>query len=252
MDSLNSSFNEDRFSINAENEERREFKNNLINNHLKINKKSKKCKKIPFIIIPTLFTFLFFITSLIFFIIISQRTELPYTYEEKAYNKPKYSSHEYSSVEFKNGLKLLLVQVNSDDVAGGSITFDYGYLNNKFNPGYLKLAFLSLISEKVNNSESYIDYLGKFNYEVEKYYSSFYFQILGGGFENYLKDFATLTYLNNKDERFNQIKNVDLTVFNDFNEKRNHLLEFLIYGYGKMLEEKFSWRENFWKTDKNI
>ena len=231
MDSLNSSFNEDRFSINAENEERREFKNNLINNHLKINKKSKKCKKIPFIIIPTLFTFLFFITSLIFFIIISQRTELPYTYEEKAYIKPKYSSHEYSSVEFKNGLKLLLVQVDSDDVAGGSITFDYGYLNNKFNPGYLKLAFLSLISENVNNSESYIDYLGKFNYEVEKYYSSFYFQILGGGFENYLKDFATLTYLNNKDERFNQIKNVDLTVFNDFNEKRNHLLEFLIYGY---------------------
>ena len=74
------------------------------------------------------------------------------------------------------------------------------------------------------------NYFGEFNQIVEKFYSSFYFQILGGGFRNYLKTFSELTYLKDNDERFNNIsKNIFSNTNN--NDKKSHLLEYLIYGY---------------------
>ena len=57
---------------------------------------------------------------------------------ENPYTKPKYSSHNYTSITFENGLKLVLVQINTEDDAGGVISFDYGYLDNKYKPGYIK------------------------------------------------------------------------------------------------------------------
>ena len=141
------------------------------------------------IILLLIITFLTYISYVFIF-------EVKYNYEEKAYVKPKYSSQEYSTVTFDNGLKLVLVQTSSDDKAGGVISFDYGYLNTKFEPGYLRLAFISLINDNISNSFYLNQYFGEFNYAVEKYYTSFDFSILGGGFQSYLKHFAALTYFN--------------------------------------------------------
>ena len=201
-------------------------------------KKEKNCKynkllNIPFslyililIILLCIITFLTYISYIFVF-------EVKYIYEEKAYIKPKYSSQEYSTVTFDNGLKLVLVQTNSDDKAGGVISFDYGYLDTNFEPGYLRLAFLSLINNNISNSFYLSQYFGQFNYAVEKYYTSFDFNILGGGFQSYLKHFATLTYLKDDDERlkFEQISKKSFDTSNSLVERKNHILEYLVYGY---------------------
>ena len=118
--------------------------------------------------------FMLCITIIIYLVFIF-KYKVTYIYEENAYTASKYSSHKYSSIQFENGLKVVLVQVDSDDYAGGSISFDYGYLDNKYAPGHINYALVSLISDNVNNSEPYINYLGEFNHEIGKYYSSFYF-----------------------------------------------------------------------------
>ena len=144
--------------------------------------------------------FLITIICGIIYLIISSKYEITYTVVENAYIKPKYSTHNYTSITFENGLKLVLVQVNSNDRAGGAISFDYGYLDNKYNPGYIKLAFLSLQNYNIQNDD-FENYFGEYNYEIGKYYTSFYFQILGGGFKKYLKTFSKLTYIEKDDER---------------------------------------------------
>ena len=232
----NSNFNENDLIINSDDSERATTNISINNDKSQSNivKKTIKCKDIPIIIYPLIVSALLFIVSLITLFVIRAKYEITYKYEDNAYIKPKYSSHKYSSITFKNDLKLVLVQVSSDEEAGGAISYDYGYLNNTFDPGFLKLAFLSLISEDVDNSKSFINYLGKFNSEIEKYYSSFYFEILGGGFQEYLKYFSTLTYLkNDSDKRFdnNHIGTQDLKPLDNVEEKRNHLLEYLVYGY---------------------
>ena len=229
----NSNIEENDLIINSENEEITINNTSIDNEKYKsiIVKKSLKFKDMPFIIYPLILSGLLLIISIIVLLIIFSKYEIKYVYEKDAYIKPKYGSHNYSSVTFNNGLKLVLTQVDLDDKAGGSISFDYGYLDNKFAPGHFKLAFLSLISDPIRNSEPYKNYLGNFSCEVEKYYSSFYFDILGGGFQKYLKVLSTLTYIENKDERFNHIDNIDLTFTSSIIEKKNHLLEFLVYGY---------------------
>ena len=202
-----------------------------------IHKRRRKLTDIPFILYIVLFTFLAFIISLIIYSIMKSKYKITYTYEENAYTKPKYSSHNYSSITFENDLKLVLVQVDSDDKAGAAISFDYGYLDNKFNPGYYELAFISLINYEVQNSDLLTYYFGKFDWDVEKCYSSFYFNILGGGFQRYLKIFSELTYLKDNDERFNNISDKDLTSSIYRDERKNHLLEYLIYGYKNSSED---------------
>ena len=176
-----------------------------------------------------LIIFVILIICIIIYLSFLSKYEVKYTYLENAYTKPKYSSHNYSSITFENGLKLILVQIDPGEEAGGAISFDYGYLDNKYDPGYIKLAFLSLIKENISNSEYLENYFGKFEYEIGKYYTSFYFQILGGGFQKYLKSFSELTYLEDDDERFNDIDNKNLDSYT--NSYRNNLLEYLVYGY---------------------
>ena len=202
------------------------YKNNIEN--VIIIKKQKKCKDIPFIIYPIIITFLLTIISIILLIAFSSKYEITYIYKENPYNKPKYSKHNYTSITFNNGLKLILVQVDSDDEEGASITFDYGYLDNKYEPGIIRLAFLSLISDEITESDVFLNYLGLFYFGLEQYYSSFYFHILSGGFQDYLKIFASLTYLQGKNKSKDDI---DLTPFNFFEDRKNHLLEYLVYGY---------------------
>ena len=196
-----------------------------------ISKIKLKFMNIPYIIFPAIITFLVFLIYLFLYIAFISKYKISYNYEENAYVKPKYSTHEYSSITFENGLKLVLVQVDSDDEAGGVISFDFGYLNNEYEPGYMKLAFLSLINDNISKPENLTNYLGKFNYVVDKYYSSFYFNILGGGFKEYLKLFSALTYLKENDDRFNHIGEKDLNYGNNAEERKNHILEYLIYGY---------------------
>jgi secreted Zn-dependent insulinase-like peptidase len=74
--------------------------------------------------------FVMLIICLIIYLIFLSKYEITYTYVENAYIKPKYSSHNYSSITFENGLKLILVQIDPGEEAGGAITFDYGYLDN--------------------------------------------------------------------------------------------------------------------------
>ena len=88
-------------------------------------------------------------------------------------------------------MKVILVQVDRDDKAGGAISFDYGYLDNKYNPGYIKLALLSLVNENRIYSEDLENYFGSFDWDIGEFYSSFYFEILGGGFQAYLKHFLS-------------------------------------------------------------
>ena len=174
---------------------------------------------------------LLFIILIITYLIYLSLYKIDYTYEEEPYVKPKYSSHKYSSLTFENGLKVILVQVDRDDKAGGAISFDYGYLDNRYNPGYISLALLSLINNTRIYSEDLENYFGSFGWDIREFYSSFYFEILGGGFQAYLKTFSELTYLNESDERFNNIDNVDLNFAYRFYSIQSYLLEYLIYGY---------------------
>ena len=204
-------------------------KNSIL--YTQIKKREFKFKDIPYIIYPTILTFLLVIICVIAYLIVLSKYEITYIYTEDAYEKPKYSAHNYSSMLFENGLKLVLVQVDPDDRAGGVISFDYGYLDNKFEPGYLELAFLSLVNENVYHSDFLTNYFGVFDSEVDKYYSSFYFQIIGDGFQDYLKSFAELTYLEDNDERLNSINKLNLDKSNNYNYKKSNLMEYLIYGY---------------------
>ena len=209
--------------------------NGDISSQLSLLKVKKKKLKIPdFINIISIITFLIFISILIMYLINISRYKTTYKIEEDAYLKPKYSSHNYTTITFENGLKLVLIKVDPDDQAGGVISFDTGYQDTRFEPGFLRLAFISLISKDTSNSEILSKYMGNFNYIVEEFYSSFYFNILGEGFLDYLKDFSKLTYLDNDDERFNDIDKIngkDLNMNSYADTRKNHLLEYLIYGY---------------------
>ena len=205
--------------------------------YTKIKKSQFKFKDIPFIVYPAIISLLLFIIGILMYLLFLSKYEITYIYEEDAYEKPKYSKHKYSSITFENGLKIVLVQVDEDDKAGAAISFDYGYLDNRFEPGYLELAFNSLINKEVSGSENLTNYFGEFNWMVNKYYSSFYFEILGGGFQSYLKIFSQLTYLKDNDERFNNIGNNYLNKDYKYSERQNHLLEYLIYGYKNSEDE---------------
>ena len=209
---------------------------------------SKKCKDIPIIIYPVIITILLVIISIIILLAFKSKYEVTYIFEKDTYDKPKYSAHNYSSITFKNGLKLILVQTEGKEQAGASITFDYGYLDNKYDLGIIKLAFLSLIYN-ITETESYKNYFGYFNYDIEQFYSSFYFQILPEGFQQYLKYFSKLTYLEKNDNRTKQFDEIDLTPDDNFQERKNHLLEYLIYGYKNKQEDLLPQGNNMIKNN---
>ena len=221
-------------------------KNNIEN--VIITKKSRKCKNIPFLIYPILIVILLVIISLIIYIIFNSKYKITYIYDDNPYDKPTYSTHNYSSITFLNGLKVVLVQVDSDDEEGASIVFDYGYLDNKYEPGYIRLAFLSLISDNMTNSDVYINYLGYYFRSIEQFYSTFFFHILSGGFQQYLKIFSELTYLEQNDNRTKKIYDKDLSLDEYLTEKQNHLLEYLVYGYKNNSEDMIPQGDNITKN----
>lgn len=146
------------------------------------NPKSKK--KCPFLFYIFLFSLIILIGFILFTLITKLSKKENYTLDDNIYLKPEISNNNYTTVKFNNGLELLLIKVDENDTAGGIIAFDTGYLDTDYENevGYLKLAFLSLITYEVKNSIKLIDYLGKFDYSIEEHYSFFSFSILNSGF----------------------------------------------------------------------
>lgn len=221
--------------------------NNILNNSnsnitLKSKNSSKKRKIIPYIIFLVILVAIITIAMAIVYVIVIIKYKENYTVEEEnVYLRPKTLEHSYSSMNFQNGIKVVLGQVHYNDTAGGAIAFDKGYLNNEYKPGYLNLAFTTLINElKYNKSgqafEHLNNYIGEIKYSVDEDYSCSYFQILNNGLLEYLKYFGELLYLKENDQRFNN-SYINLSSNNfpnsetNKNKRESHLLEFLIYGY---------------------
>ena len=197
---------------------------------------TKKKFKFIFMIYILLFTFILFIIFLIIFIVVLFQYKENYKYEENYYLKSSISNHNNSRIEFNNGLEIVLTQVNTDDNAGGAISFETGYLDNKYEPGLLKLAILSLGRNERTFREYLNDYLGNLNKVSEEFYSSIYFTILNSGFQHYLKNFSIYTYFD-KDiytsEHLNRtytiFSNITSNIYNNYNEREKHIIEFLVY-----------------------
>ena len=213
---------------------------NNIYREINLKNKTKVISSIPYLWFVLILTiFLFIVTLIIYLIVISTYNE-NYTIENNIYLKPKISGHNYSSILFDNGMKIILTQVHFNDTSGGAISFDSGYLDNKYKPGYLHLALLCLINKlKFGKSEinyKLKNYLGEIYYSIDNDYSSFYFTILNNGFRDYLRYFSELTYLKENDERINSnfinstLNNLMNNQINK-NKREDYLLEFLIYGY---------------------
>ena len=199
-----------------------------------IREKSRNKNKLPFLVYILIFTAIIFLGSLIFLIIVSIIYNENYEYEEDIYLKPDISEHKYSRLTFDNGLEIILIQIHSDDMAGGAMTFDTGYLEQKYEPGILKL---TLNSFRLNSYENYRyirEYMGSLDQATEEFYSSTYFTILNSGFQHILinfKDFTKFSPPRNVSQSINN-RNTSLIIsnlLNNINEREKHLIEYLVY-----------------------
>lgn len=226
-------------NINILDEENKDLKNRfLVKNNSNLSEPiiytKNKNKKFPIIAFVLIFALLILIGMILTLIIEYIKKEKNYKTKNEPFIKPSISNHNYTTLNFDNGLELLLIKVDEDDKAGGAIVFDTGYLDINYEPGFLTLAFSSLIDNDIQNPEKLEDYLGTCTYSIEEHYSYFYFNILNEGFFPYLEIFSRLTYLNENDSRYNEITNKSQKLKinnNNLNKKENHLLQFLIYGY---------------------
>ena len=199
-----------------------------------IREKSRNKNKLPFLVYILIFTAIIFLGSLIFLIVVSIIYNENYKYEEDIYIKPDISEHKYSRLTFDNGLEIILIQIHSDDMAGGAMTFDTGYLDQKYEPGILKL---TLNSFRLNSYENYRyirEYMGSLDQATEEFYSSTYFTILNSGFQHILinfKDFTKFSPPRNVSQSINN-RNTSLIIsnlLNNINEREKHLIEYLVY-----------------------
>ena len=213
--------------------------------------KSKVKQDIPFLIYILIFSFIISIAGAIIYIIITNIYIENYIYNDNnVYEKPMVSEHNYSSLTFSNGLEIVLTQVNYDDSAGGAISFNKGYLDSKYPPGFLKLAFLLLNNMNEDDLENLNDYRGTLRQSIEEDYSSVYFSILNSGFQNFLKSFKSFTFFNEENINLNFEEKINI-MDKDFEYSRNiikmrenHLLEFLIYGYKNEKEKDLLYMGN--------
>ena len=203
---------------------------------------TKKCydklSELPFIVYILLFTFLLFIISIIILIAIlsSSKYKIYYTFEENIYLKPKISGHNYSRITFENGLEMVFCQIHYNDMAGGAISFEEGYLDKKYEPGFLRLALLSLKFNKGDNPKNFEDYMGELFQAPEEFYSTMYFTILNSGFESYLVNFKDYTSYEEDVNKFNKIindtlnnMNSSLSSLSSVKDREKYLIEYLVY-----------------------
>ena len=158
---------------------------------LNIKEEIRNKTKLPYICYVFFFEIFLFIITLVAYLIVISTYKENYTLNDNIYLKPKISEHNYSSITFDNNIKIILTQVNYNDTAGGAISFDKGYLDNEYKPGFLNLALLSLINNLTNDKNEIRyklkNYMGTLDYSLDEYYSTFSFTILNNGFFDYLK-----------------------------------------------------------------
>ena len=193
--------------------------------------KHKKCH-IPFIVYILMFTFIILIISIILLIWTLNHYEIYYEDKKDIYIKPNISDHNYSKISFRNGLEIVLTQVSIDDIAGGAISFERGYLDKKYEPGFLNLAFLSLKYNDEENSTHLKDYMGTLAQAPEEFYSTVYFTIINSGFQKFLSNFKG--YTSYEQENFtehveNNLKKMNLYNFSSVKQREKYLIEYLVY-----------------------
>ena len=198
---------------------------------LTIERETKKRFTLPFIIYVLIFAVILLISSLISLLIVYLEYKQNYTFEQNIYLKPSVSGHRYARLKFPNHLEIVLTQVHSDDMAGGAISLDSGYLDKNFLPGFVKYAFLCMRNNDFNQIQQLQDYMGSLTQVSEEFYSSTYFTILNSGFHNYLKNFQD--YSNSK-TNFSNFANWrllrDYTLAKrSVKEKEKFLIEYLVY-----------------------
>ena len=237
-------------SFNVENKNKNEHNNinryEVNNAELKesfiLQKKIRNKKRFPLLFFIFIFSLILLLGFLIAYLVLYIIKDEKYEEFKDPYLKPFISHHSYTKYIFDNGLELLLIQVDENDLAWGTIAFDSGYLDTRYDPGILKLAIKSLINEEIEKANELKDYNGDFQYSVDEFYSTISFQIMNSGFSKYLKIFSKLTYLNKEKEKMikNNIENNKIIIQkdaegeqNDLSKRENHLIEYLIYGYTK-------------------
>ena len=200
-------------------------------------RKEKNKIRLPFIFYIFIFSSILFVGALITLLIIFLNKKPNYDIYNDPYIKPSISEHNYSKLIFHNGLEIVLTQVNYNDSAGGAISFEKGYLNQEYDPGYLKLVFYSFRNNERNSSRYLIYYMGDSKKATEEFYSTIYFKILNSGFQNYLKNFTNQvknevneTNITNFIRRLASRMDTFKPPLNDLNEKEKHLIEYLVYG----------------------
>ena len=198
----------------------------------------KKRRALPFLLFIFIISVLIFFIFLLFFIIKSLSIKNNYKYRYDEIEKPKLSQFKYSNLTFDNKLEVLLVQVEENDTAGGSIIFDTGYLDNQYEFGELKIAFFSLINVIISKTTHLSDYLGDTKYEVDQYYSYFSFNILNAGFFEYLEIFKNLNFFIDEEiikKQIQEVNNTRATNITDFEGREKFIFEYKIYGCENIL-----------------
>jgi hypothetical protein len=169
-----------------------------INSFYIINKKNKK--RLPLLFYVFIFSLLLLIAFIIYFIVTLINKKENFSIDDNPIEKPPLSNYKYSKITFNNGLEVLLVQINENDMAGGSIVFDTGKLDNQFKYINLNSSLRSL--DIINKtSPDFFDYFGEIKNVADDYHSYISFNILNDGFFKFLKNFTILTYFEKDDNR---------------------------------------------------
>ena len=196
---------------------------------------------LPLIFYIFLITILLFLGLFCLTIFSLLSTNLNYISYENYYEKPSLSIYNYTKLEFKNGLEVLLVQTGENEMAAGTITFDASYLDSRYKFGYLYL-FFNTITKNITNCESISQYLGNYVTSEDENSFSISFDILNAGLFQYMKNLKNITFLENNDERFNvtnfksSLTQIIEKIKNPTNvNKEQYILKYFVYGFQSIL-----------------
>ena len=204
----------------------------------------RKKIKLPFIFYIFIFAILLFFVIFGFLIYMLLYNSLNYNYidDDQPFEKSILSNYNYTNLTFKNGLEVLLVQTDKNEMAGGTITFDYSNLVSSYKFGDLKLAMNSIIYRNIAKSDNLSEYLGSSQMLEEENSFSFSFEILNEGFFKFLKILKNITFIEDEDERFNEsnFKEAKNKLYNQIakineREKEIFILKYFIFGSQNVL-----------------
>ena len=130
------------------------------------------------------------------------------------------------------------------DMDGGAIVIEDGYLDNPYAQGISSFAtaLLSHIAfEDINHIPNLDDYFGSFIHETEDHFINFRFDVLNAGFTKFLSDYGKILNIDfdkisenidtYKSKIMSELDNIYLNKINYIENRENHLLEYLVYGF---------------------